>query len=243
MESKRVHRTLLPLGLKRSRGEKALPFGNGLVYGVPKQIPIAEDALCSPVNPYGMTKLAVEKALSDYYKAYGLSSVSLRYFNACGTEEGYEVGELHSNETHLIPLAVRAALDNKVGLSVFGTDYDTKDGTCIRDYIHVSDLAEAHVKALELLFQKVACLSLNLSNNEGFSVLEILRSVENVSSTSLDLKYLGRREGDPPVLIGSCEKTRNLLDWSPRYTEIESIIDTAYKWQKTGVYENFLKRK
>ena len=213
------------------------------VYGVPEQVPIQEDSHCFPVNPYGTTKLTVERALADYFKAYGMSSVSLRYFNACGTEDGYEVGELHSCETHLIPLAVRAALDKGAGLSVFGTDYETKDGTCVRDYIHVSDLAEAHVKALEYLFKQDACLSLNLSNNEGFSVLEILRAVEKVSSSALNLKYLGRREGDPPVLIGSSEKTRQTLDWAPRYTEIESIIETAYKWQKTEVYESFLKRR
>ena len=212
------------------------------VYGNPERIPIEEEAFCSPINPYGSSKCMVEQILQDYFKSYDLSSVALRYFNACGAEEGFEVGEAHMPETHLIPLAVRAANNLGAGLKVFGTDYPTADGTCIRDYIHVTDLAEAHLKALELLFEKPACLRLNLSNDNGFSVLEIIKEVELVTGKKIKVSYEGRRAGDPPTLIGESKEARMILDWKPKYINIRDIVKTVCKWQETNLYKQLVSR-
>jgi len=210
--------------------KKIIFSSSASVYGKPKKIPITEKTKTKPLNPYGRTKFFIEEILKDYHKAYGLNSISLRYFNASGTEKDLEVGEVHTPETHLIPLLVRAALENKP-ISINGRDYETYDGTCIRDYIHVSDLANAHLKALNYLEKQEACLRINLANEQGFSILEIIQALEKILGKKIQIKNFPRRPGDPAILIGRNETAEKILDWKTQITNIEEIIKTAYRWQ------------
>jgi UDP-glucose 4-epimerase len=200
-------------------------------YGVPQEIPITEVHPQAPVNPYGWTKLMIEQALADYQAAYGLQSVILRYFNAAGADPGGRIGERHIPETHLIPLAIEAAVDADRPLSVFGTDYDTPDGTCIRDYIHVTDLAQAHLLGLEHLMGKGKGGVFNLGNGSGFSVRDIIKCVEKVSGRQVHWNDAPRRAGDPPQLVGSSRKIKAELGWEPKHADIEEIVRTAYAWR------------
>lgn len=199
-------------------------------YGVPKEIPIAENHLQCPINPYGKSKLMIEEILRDYDKAYGIKYVNLRYFNAAGADIDGEIGERHNPETHLIPLAIYAALGKNDCIKVFGSDYPTDDGTCIRDYVHVTDLAEAHTRALRYLQKTDKSDSFNLGNDIGCSVTEVIEAVKRV--TKRDIKVVGerRREGDPPVLISSSQKAKDILGWKPMFKEIDPLIETAWKW-------------
>lgn len=199
-------------------------------YGVPKEMPITEEHPQAPINPYGQSKLMVEKILHDYSKAYGMKYVSLRYFNAAGADPEAEIGECHDPETHLIPLIIDAALGRRESVKVFGTDYDTPDGTCIRDYIHVTDIAQAHLKALEYLLAGGISDLFNLGNGKGFSVREVIESVRRI--TGRDIKVLEdvRRAGDPARLVGSSGKARRILGWNPEFEELDLIIRTAWKW-------------
>lgn len=199
-------------------------------YGVPERMPITEDHPQKPVNPYGRSKLMIEKILQDYEKAYGIKHVNLRYFNAAGADPEGEIGEWHEPETHLIPLAIYAALRCVDYLKIFGTDYPTKDGTCIRDYIHVCDLADAHIKALEYLRSSNKGDSFNLGNGDGYSVKEIIDIVKKISGKDFRVVKADRREGDPPVLISSHKKAEKILKWLPRYNAIDTIIETAWSW-------------
>ncbi len=199
------------------------------VYGNPKYIPIDEEHPKNPINPYGRSKLAVEHMLEDFGRAYGLRYVSLRYFNAAGADPEGEIGEWHEPETHLIPNVIYAALGIKPYVEVFGTDYNTEDGTCVRDFIHVSDLASAHVRALEYLINGGESCALNLGAGEGYSVRRILELVERISGRSFEVKYSQRREGDPPVLISDPSKAKKVLGWEAEYG-IEDIIRTAFNW-------------
>jgi UDP-glucose 4-epimerase len=199
-------------------------------YGVPTEIPITEDHPQKPVNPYGRSKLMIEQILKDYDKAYGIRYVNLRYFNAAGADPEGEIGERHDPETHLIPLAVYAALGINDDIKIFGTDYHTKDGTCIRDYIHVTDLSDAHVKALQYLMDKDTSNSFNLGNGVGHSVREIINAVKRISKKNIKVTESGRREGDPPVLISNYKKATEVLDWTPQYADIDTIVETAYRW-------------
>jgi len=199
-------------------------------YGVPRCVPLDEDHPQSPINPYGESKLFIERALAWYGKAHGLRSVVLRYFNAAGADRDCEIGEDHDPETHLIPLAVFAAQGSYPPLRIFGVDYDTPDGTAIRDYVHVSDLAEAHVGALQYLERGGESTAINLGMGRGRSVREIQRAVEKVAGRSVPVIVCSRREGDPPILVASAEKARKLLNWSPRSLDIEEIIETAWRW-------------
>jgi UDP-glucose 4-epimerase len=199
-------------------------------YGVPAIIPIPEDHPQRPINPYGRGKLMVETILSDFCQAYGMRYVSLRYFNAAGADPECDIGEWHEPETHLIPLAVEAAAKGKAPLNILGTDYDTPDGTCIRDYIHVNDLAAAHILALEYLQANRDSLVLNLGNGRGFSVREVIAAVERVVGKKVPVEKSPRREGDPPILLGSSTSARHILGWQPRQTCIDGIISTAWKW-------------
>lgn len=202
------------------------------VYGTPVRTPITEDHPVTPINPYGRTKLMVETILEDLDKALGFRSVRLRYFNAAGADPEGRSGECHSPETHLIPNVILAAMGEKDKLSVFGSDFPTPDGTAVRDYIHVSDLAAAHVKALEWLLADGATEYLNLGTNRGYSVLEIIRKVEEVTGLKVPYEIGPRRAGDPPVLLASRDKAGRILDWEPRMSSIETIIGTAWNWHK-----------
>jgi UDP-glucose 4-epimerase len=199
-------------------------------YGVPQEIPIIEDHPQRPVNPYGRSKLMIENILEDYDKAYGIRHVNLRYFNAAGADPEGKIGERHSPETHLIPLAVYAALGINNDIRIFGNDYPTKDGTCIRDYIHVTDLSDAHIKALEYVKDKDMSNSFNLGNGIGHSVREIIDAVKRISGKDFKVIESVRREGDPPVLISNYKKAVEILDWRPHYADIDTIVDTAYRW-------------
>ena len=186
-----------------------------------------------PANPYGETKAIIEKALYYYGQTYGLKSISLRYFNAAGALVDGSLGEDHQPETHLIPLIIKAAMDQREPLTVFGDDYPTKDGTAVRDYIHVEDLAQAHLLALETLMvgdDKPFCSAYNLGNGNGFSVMEVIRAVEKVTGKQVPYVIGPRRDGDPAVLVASAEKARAKLNWHPRFTSLEKIIETAWNW-------------
>jgi UDP-glucose-4-epimerase GalE len=199
-------------------------------YGEPSKVPISEDHPQRPINPYGESKLMVEKILHWYQGAYGLRFAALRYFNAAGADPDGELGEDHDPETHLIPLAIDAALGKGPELSIFGTDYPTPDGTAVRDYIHVSDLAEAHVLALEQLTKGATALKLNLGTGRGHSVREVISSVEKISGRRVPAREVGRRPGDPPELVADPKKARDVLGWRPKYPELSTIVEHAYRW-------------
>lgn len=201
-------------------------------YGVPRTTPIAEDHPQNPINPYGMTKLIIEDMLKDYGAAYGLKSVSLRYFNAAGADPDAEAGEDHNPETHLIPLVLDAASGRRPHITMFGADYGTPDGTCIRDYIHVTDLAEAHVLALEYLVSGGKSTAFNLGNGKGFSVKEVIDAARSVTNKKIPVVEGQRRAGDPPCLVGSSDKIKKVLGWRPRYDELETIIRHAWNWHR-----------
>lgn len=200
------------------------------VYGIPEQIPINESHPCKPVNPYGESKMLVENLLAEKDKKNGLKSVIFRYFNAAGCDPDCELGEQHTPETHLIPLTIRAALSNGHQLKIFGLDYDTPDGTCIRDYIHVNDLSEAHILGLKFLFKHKKSEVFNLGNGKGFSVLEIINAVESVTGKKVPVVEAPRRIGDPPLLIANATKAKKILNWKTQYKDIHTIIDNAYSW-------------
>ena len=201
-------------------------------YGDPLEIPITEQHPQNPISPYGRGKLMVENILSDYSIAYNLHYVSLRYFNAAGADYESEIGELHEPETHLIPLILDAASGKQDNIKIFGTDYNTPDGTCIRDYIHVSDLADAHVKALQYLENGGKSDYFNLGNGNGFSVKEVIDTAEKITGQKIIAVEDKRRPGDPPVLVGSSDKIRKKLKWKPKYDDLSMIINTAWKWHK-----------
>lgn len=201
-------------------------------YGNPEYTPIDEKHPQCPINPYGKTKLMFEQVMADYDKAYGLKYIALRYFNAAGCDSEGELGESHSPETHLIPLVLKAIKGEIPELTVFGTDYDTEDGTCIRDYIHVEDLAEAHKLAIEKLFEEPKSQRINLGTGIGTSVKEIICAAEKVTGKKVPLKYGQRREGDPPRLYAANSMSKKILNWEAKYTDIYDIIETAWQWEQ-----------
>ena len=228
-----VSNTLNLLEVMREFNVKYFIFSSTCsTYGYPEKIPITEDHPQKPINPYGRTKLIVEDILRDYDTAYGLRHINLRYFNAAGADPESEIGEWHDPETHLIPLAIYAALDISKDLKLYGIDYSTKDGTCIRDYIHVADLADAHMKALNHLLTRDKSACFNLGNGNGYSVREIITAVKRVTKRDFKVLEVGRREGDPPVLVSSSAKAKEILGWEPSFVEIDEIIETAWKWHK-----------
>lgn len=201
------------------------------VYGEPAEVPIAEDIPREPVNPYGVSKLFFEQALEAYARAYGFRYVSLRYFNAAGADESGEIGELHDPETHLIPLALRAAAGKGPELRVFGGDYPTPDGTCIRDYVHVNDLASAHGKALEYLASGGASFAANLGTGIGASINQVISAVEDVTGRQVPRQIVPRRPGDPPALVANPAKARALLEWKASRGLID-VVGTAWNWMR-----------
>jgi len=201
-------------------------------YGVPNELPLREDHPQKPINPYGWTKLMMEQTLQDFDTAYGIRHAALRYFNAAGADPDCEIGEEHDPETHLIPLVIAATQGKRGHVEIYGTDYDTPDGTCIRDYIHVTDLAVAHIQALEYLQDKDQSLIVNLGTGNGQTVREVIRAVEKVSCKPTPVKEGPRRPGDPPGLYAYADKAYSLLGWKPQYGDIETIVDTAWKWHE-----------
>jgi UDP-glucose-4-epimerase GalE len=218
--------------LRRNRVSRFVFSSTAATYGLPEHVPIVEDEPQRPINPYGNSKLAVERALADYATAYGWSYAALRYFNASGASPEGTLGEDHDPETHLIPLVIQTVLGQRPHVEVFGTDYPTPDGTCIRDYIHVDDLASAHLLALEHLTPGVG-LHYNLGIGRGYSVREVIRAVEEVTGQKVPVKDAPRRAGDPATLVASSEKIQRELGWKPQYTDLRSIVETAWKWHRT----------
>ncbi len=202
------------------------------VYGEPVRTPIPEDHPRCPINPYGRTKLAVEWMLEDFEKAHGLRSARLRYFNAAGADPSGELGEDHDPETHLIPLVLDAALGRRERVEIYGRDYDTPDGTCIRDYVHVADLAAAHVLSLERLLDGGPGLALNLGNGAGYSVKEVIETAREVTGRPIRADPAPRRPGDPSRLVGGSRKARETLGWQPKYPGLEAIVETAWRWHR-----------
>lgn len=202
------------------------------VYGEPEQIPISESHPCRPGNPYGATKYAVERMLQDCAQAHGLRFVALRYFNAAGANESASLGERHQPETHLIPLVLQVATGQRQSINVYGSDYPTPDGTCLRDYVHVDDLAQAHLLALQALLEGATSAIYNLGNSRGYSVREVIELARRVTGHSIPVKLAPRRSGDPAVLIAASDKVRNELGWHPRFEELEAILLTAWAWHQ-----------
>lgn len=201
-------------------------------YGVPEVVPIPEDHPQNPINPYGATKLMVERILSDFHTAYDFKSVRFRYFNAAGADPQGRLGEDHNPETHLIPLVLQTALGKREFISIFGTDYPTPDGTCIRDYIHVNDLADAHVLGLKYLLDGGDSEVFNLGNGNGFSVKEVIETAKLVTGREIPIKECDRRPGDPPSLIGSGDKARKILNWQPQYSSLKDILVHSWQWHQ-----------
>lgn len=201
-------------------------------YGIPERLPIDEETPQWPINPYGWSKLFVERIMSDYEKAYGLSTVKLRYFNAAGADAGATIGEKHEPETHLIPNAIRGMMHEGFKLTIFGDDFDTRDGTCLRDYIHVTDLGEAHKLALDYLFEGGRPNVFNLGTGTGTTVKEIVEAVERVSGKKVNASVGPRREGDPAALLALPTKAKDVLGWEPKHSDVDTIIRTAWEWHK-----------
>ncbi len=212
--------------------DKIVFSSTAATYGEPEKVPILETDRTEPTNTYGETKLSMEKMFKWTGMAHGLRFVSLRYFNACGAHESGEIGEAHNPETHLIPLILQVPLGKRENISIFGDDYDTEDGTCIRDYIHVNDLAQAHILAVEYLKKGNESSIFNLGNGTGFSVKEVIETARRVTGHPIPAVVSPRRAGDPARLIASSEKARTVLGWNPQYADLEIIIESAWKWHK-----------
>ena len=228
-----VANTIGLLGAMRRCGTRALVFSSTCaVYGAPSVIPIPEEHPHAPINPYGASKAMVERIIRDCAEAYGFRFAVLRYFNAAGADPAGRCGERHDPETHLIPLALQAALGAGPPLRLFGTDYDTPDGTCIRDYIHVSDLAEAHILAMEQILAEDRSVVYNLGNGNGVSVRQILDAVETVTGRPVPVTVTARRAGDPPALVGDARRAVRELGWKPRLAGIHDILATAWAWEQ-----------
>jgi len=225
------------LSLLKKMGEYGVKYivfsSTAATYGEPENIPILENDRTVPTNPYGESKLIVEKILRWFDEAYGLKYSVLRYFNAAGAHESGEIGEDHSPETHLIPIILQVALGKRECIGIFGEDYPTEDGTCVRDYIHVTDLANAHILALKKTMEENKSRTYNLGNGKGFSVKEVIEMTRKVTGMDIPQKVEPRRPGDPSVLIASSDKIMEELGWEPRFNTLEKIIATAWKWHKT----------
>lgn len=226
--------TLGLLDAMKANGVKHIVFSSSAAtYGNPEKAPIPEDHPQRPVNPYGESKLFMERALHWYGVAYGLGWMALRYFNAAGADLEGQIGEEHDPETHLVPLVVQSALGQRPAVEIYGTDYPTPDGTAIRDFIHVADLAEAHVLALEHLAKGGKSTALNLGTGKGTSVLEVIKAVEKLSKSSVPAKKGPRRAGDPAVLVADPGKAHRILGWRPRHSDLHTIIESAWAWHSS----------
>ncbi|QVL33617.1 UDP-glucose 4-epimerase GalE [Telmatocola sphagniphila] len=227
-----VVNTLSLLEVVRKQGIKKFVFSSTCAtYGTPDRVPITEDTPQNPINPYGETKLIVEKVLRDYARAYQIGYAALRYFNASGAAADGSIGEDHSPETHLIPLILETILGKRKEIEIFGTDYPTPDGTCIRDYIHVDDLAQAHILALDIL-KPGQEIKVNLGIGQGYSVRQVIAATEKVTGKKVKYKESPRRAGDPAELVANPAKAMKELGWKPKYLDIETIIETAWNWHR-----------
>lgn len=232
-----VYGTLNLLNVMIENNVKNLVFSSTCAtYGNPEYMPLDEQHPQNPVNSYGSTKLMVEKILQDYDRAYGLKYTALRYFNASGADNKGHIGESHMIETHLIPLVLQTVMGKRESIKIFGTDYNTPDGTCVRDYIHVNDLSKAHRLAVEKLFKESKSDFYNLGVGKGYSVNEIIDVCEKITGKSINREIAERREGDPPVLVASNTKAKEQLGWIPDYTNIEDIVKTAWNWEQDRRY-------
>ena len=235
-----VHGTRTLLQAMREAGVDKIVFSSTCaVYGEPESLPITERTRLAPINPYGFTKLVCERMMDDFGAAYGLKSVRLRYFNAAGADPGGEIGEDHSPETHLIPLAIDAAMGRRGALHVFGDDYPTPDGTAVRDYIHVTDLADAHVRAVDHLLNGGQTLAVNLGAGRGVSVSEIVGGVEKLTQRKVPVEATARRAGDPPILIADPAQAREQFGWTARRSNLVDVLCDAWAWQE----KRFLKEQ
>lgn len=225
--------TINLLDAMREAGVQKIVFSSTCAtYGIPDTVPITEATPQNPINPYGFTKLVIERALIDYATAYGIGAAALRYFNASGASEDGSIGEDHEPETHLIPLILQVALGQRPNVTVFGTDYPTPDGTCIRDYIHVDDLADAHWRVLDRI-QPGRLIVYNLGTGKGFSVNQVIDSARRITGRSISVVQGPRRAGDPPALIASADAAARDLGWTPRFVDIDSIVESAWRWHST----------
>ena len=229
-----VASTLNLLEAMQAHGVNKIVFSSTCaVYGMPKQVPMTENHPHDPLSPYAASKDMVERILRDFDTAFNLKYVAFRYFNACGADPGGLLGEDHTPETHLIPLALLTALKKRQSLYIFGTDYDTPDGTCVRDYIHVNDLADAHVLGLKYLLSGGESEVFNLGNGNGFSVREVIETAREVTGLEIPAIESDRRAGDAPILVGSSDKARKMLGWNPNYADLKKIITHAWQWHQT----------
>ena len=227
----------------RKAGVELIVFSSSCAtYGIPSEIPIAEDHPQLPINPYGDSKLFFEKMLRWYGEAYGMRSVSLRYFNAAGADPEGELGECHNPETHVVPSIMEAVLGQRPQIEVFGNDFSTPDGTAIRDYIHVTDLGSAHLLALEYLLSGGASCAVNLGTGQGTSVLELIEQVEKASGQTVPVKYCNRRPGDPTTLVADNAKALRVLNWRPAHSAIDEIVQTAWRWQSSLLPDRVLSK-
>jgi UDP-arabinose 4-epimerase len=225
--------TLTLLEAVRDHGIDQIIFSSTCAtYGVPLEIPITEKHPQAPINPYGASKFMIEQILRDFDIAHQIRSISLRYFNAAGADPAGEIGESHEPETHLIPLVLDVAAGKRSSIAIFGDNYETEDGTCVRDYIHVNDLAVAHVKAMKALESGAETTAYNLGNGTGYSVKEVIEVAKSITGARIPVQIEAKRAGDPPRLIGDADRVRRELNWSPAFTTLETIIQTAWNWHK-----------
>ena len=218
--------------MKDLKINKFIFSSSAAVYGEPEHIPVTELHPFNPVNPYGDTKAEVENALKSYEESCDLKYMSLRYFNACGAHLDGSIGEMHKPETHLIPLVLQVASGRKKHIEIFGDDYPTQDGTCVRDYVHVMDIVEAHMLAMENLVNTNKSQVFNIGNSKGFSVKQIIQMTKEITKVDIPVKILERRKGDPAQLIADNKKITNILNWNPKYSDLETIVKTAWNWEK-----------
>ncbi|MHB8845800.1 MAG: UDP-glucose 4-epimerase GalE [Nitrospirota bacterium] len=218
--------------MDRSGVENIIFSSTAAVYGSPATVPISEAQPVMPINPYGQAKAFVEKIMDDAAGASSLRYIALRYFNAAGADPGGRIGERHLPESHLIPLALKAAKGERQDITIFGTDYPTPDGTCVRDYIHVTDLADAHLRALDHLLQKGESRAFNCGYGHGYSVREVIDMARRVTGVDIPVETAARRPGDPPVLVADCSALRRTLGWTPQHDDLEYIVRTAWEWER-----------
>jgi UDP-arabinose 4-epimerase len=231
-----VAATLSLLGIMKDHEVRSIIFSSTCAtYGVPESLPIDENHPQSPVNPYGTSKLIVERMLRDFAAAYGIQSIILRFFNAAGADPDGELGEAHDPETHAVPLVIQAALGTGPAFRIFGTDYDTPDGTAVRDYIHVSDLASAHVLAVDRILSGVKSEVFNLGTGTSVSVKQLIDAVERIGGRRVPVEPCPRRQGDPPILVADAGKAGRVLRWTPRFSSIDSIVETAWRWHQKAI--------
>lgn len=229
-----VYGAMCLLDAMQQAGVKKIVFSStAATYGEPEKVPIEESDRTEPANVYGETKLMMERMMNWFDKVHGIRYVALRYFNAAGAHASGKIGEDHRPESHLIPLVLQTALGQREFISVFGEDYPTEDGTCVRDYIHVSDLADAHIKSVEYLNNEGASNVFNLGNGQGFSVKQVIETAVKVTGRDIPVKFEARRSGDPAVLVASSDKARSLLGWKPSYNQLEDIISGAWQWHES----------